>query len=61
MSYYVGTDLHSDNNYLGVIDKKDSRIFGKKLINDLDVILKELEPFKKEVKGQEESIVQDNS
>ena len=34
-----------------MIDKKDSRIFGKKLINDLDVILKELEPFKKEVKG----------
>ena len=51
MSYYVGIDLHSDNNYLGVIDKKDSRIFGKKLINDLGVILKELEPFKKEVKG----------
>ncbi|MBF8278434.1 MAG: family transposase [Candidatus Brocadiaceae bacterium] len=51
MSYYVGIDLHSDNNYLGLIDKKDSRIFGKKLINDLGVILKELEPFKKEVKG----------
>jgi len=30
MSYYVGIDLHSDNNYIGVIDKKDSRIFGKK-------------------------------
>ena len=42
---------HSNNNYLGVIDEKDSRIFGKKLINDLGVILKELEPFKKEVKG----------
>ena len=51
MSYYVGIDLHSDNNYTGVIDKRDSRIFGKKLPNDLDVIVKELEPFKKEIKG----------
>ena len=45
MSYYVGIDLHSDNSYIGVIDKKDSRIFGKKLPNDLGVILKELKPF----------------
>jgi hypothetical protein len=47
MSYYVGNDLHSDNNYRGVIDKKDSCIYGKKRHNDLGVILKELEPFKK--------------
>ncbi|KKO20119.1 MAG: hypothetical protein BROFUL_01161 [Candidatus Brocadia fulgida] len=31
MSYFVGIDLHSDNSYVGVIDKNDSRIFGKKL------------------------------
>ena len=23
MSYYVGIDLHSNNNYIGMIDKKD--------------------------------------
>jgi transposase len=51
MSYYVGIDLHSDNSYIGVIDKKDSRILGKKLPNDLGVILKELKPFKKEIQG----------
>ena len=51
MRYFVGIDLHSDNNYLGVIDKKDRRIFGKKLPNDLGVILEELEPFKKEIQG----------
>ncbi|MEK7789894.1 MAG: transposase, partial [Planctomycetota bacterium] len=51
MSYYVGIDLHSDNNYIGVIDKKDSRILGKKLPNDLDVILKALEPFQKKIQG----------
>ncbi len=31
MRYFVGIDLHSDNNYLGVIDRKDSRVLGKKL------------------------------
>ena len=51
MSYFVGIDLHSDNSYIGVIDKKDSRIFGKKLPNDLDVILKTLEPFQKKIQG----------
>ena len=51
MSYFVGIDLHSDNSYVGVIDKKDSRIFGKKLPNDLDVILKALEPFQKKIQG----------
>ena len=51
MSYYVGIDLHSDNSYIGVIDKKDSRILGKKLPNDLDVILKALEPFQKKIEG----------
>ncbi len=23
MSYYVGIDLHSDNNFIGIIDEKD--------------------------------------
>ncbi|KAB2833938.1 MAG: IS110 family transposase [Candidatus Brocadia sp.] len=43
--------LPSDNSYIGVIDKKDSRIFGKKLPNDLEVILKTLEPFQKKIQG----------
>lgn len=51
MSYFVGIDLHSDNSSVGVIDKKDSRIFGKKLLNDLDAILKALEPFQKKIQG----------
>ncbi|GAB61366.1 MAG: hypothetical protein DWB56_10040 [Candidatus Jettenia sp.] len=51
MSYFVGIDLHSDNSYIGVIDKKDSRVFGKKITNDLGVILKTLEPFQKKIEG----------
>ena len=51
MSYYVGIDLHSDNSYIGVLDEKDSRIFGKKLPNDLDLILRALKPLQKEIVG----------
>ena len=43
MRYFVGIDLHSDSNYTGVIDKKDSRIFGKKLPNDLGSDIKGIE------------------
>ncbi len=51
MSYYVGIDLHSDNNYIGIIDKKDCRILSKKLPNDLDTVLNTLKPFKSKIKG----------
>ncbi len=34
MSYYVGIDLHFDNNFVGIIDKKDCRILSKKMPND---------------------------
>ena len=46
MSYYVGIDLHSDNSFIGIIDKKDCRILSKKVPNDLDTVLNTLKPFK---------------
>ncbi|MCP5006278.1 MAG: IS110 family transposase [Planctomycetes bacterium] len=51
MSYYVGIDLHSDNNYIGILDKKDCRILSKKLPNDLGMVLDTLKPFKRKIKG----------
>ncbi len=51
MSYYVGIDLHSDNNFIGIIDKKDCRILSKKLPNDMDMVLNTLKPFKRKIKG----------
>ena len=51
MSYYVGIDLHSDNNFIGIIDKKDCRVLSKKLPNDLDIVLNTLKPFKRKIKG----------
>lgn len=46
---YTGIDLHSTNNHIGIIDQDDKHIFHKKLPNQADVILAELEPFKNEV------------
>lgn len=51
MSYYVGIDLHSDNNFIGIIDKKDCRILSKKIPNDLEMVLNTLKPFKSKIKG----------
>ena len=39
---YVGMDLHSSNTYTGIITKEFKRVFGKRLPNDLHVILNSL-------------------
>jgi len=36
---YAGVDLHSNNNYLGIIDQKDKRVYKKKLPNELPAVL----------------------
>ncbi|MEW6417686.1 MAG: IS110 family transposase [Nitrospirota bacterium] len=51
MKLYAGVDLHSNNNYLGIIDQKDKRVYKKKLPNALSEVLKELEPYRKELEG----------
>jgi len=51
MKLYAGIDLHSSNNYLGIIDEEDKRIYKQKLSNDLRKVLSALEPFKEEIEG----------
>ena len=51
MRVYAGIDLHSSNNYIGVIDEQDQRLYKKRLPNDLDTILSALAPFKKDLAG----------
>ena len=51
MRVYAGIDLHSSNNYVGVIDEQDRRLYRKRLPNDLDTILSVLAPFKKNLAG----------
>ena len=48
---YVGMDLHSRNTYTGIMTKEFKRVFGKRLTNDLPVILDALKPFRDEIQG----------
>jgi transposase len=51
MKLYAGIDLHANNNYLAIIDEKDTRMYKRKLPNQPDVILAEIEPFRKNISG----------
>ena len=51
METYTGIDLHSSNNFVGVIDSKDKRLYGKRHSNRLEDVLRVLEPFQESLKG----------
>lgn len=51
MRLYVGMDLHANNNFLAMVDKKGKRLDQKKLPNDLFVIQEFLKPRKKDIVG----------
>ena len=46
MEAYAGIDLHSSNNYIGVINGQAQRLYAKRLPNSINQILVALEPFK---------------
>jgi len=48
---YAGIDLHSSNNYIGVINEQDERLYSKRHPNQLGSVLNALEPFKKNLQG----------
>jgi transposase len=48
---YAGIDLHSSNNYLGIIDGQDKRLFNRRLPNCVSTIVKALEPYRKTLCG----------
>ena len=50
MDHYVGIDLHSDNNYIAIIDNDNKRVF-KKTKNDLRLVVESLKPYQKQING----------
>jgi transposase len=48
---YAGSDLHSNNNFLGIMDGQGKKVFKKRLSNDPRVVLDNLKPFQKEIVG----------
>jgi transposase len=51
MALYCGIDLHSNNNWLVVLDGPDKVVKDVKLPNDLAAVIRELEPYRDEVEG----------
>jgi transposase len=51
MQLYAGLDLHSRNTYIGIMDQEFKRLFGKRVLNKLPVILDTLAPFRDQLKG----------
>ena len=51
METYAGIDLHSSNNFIGVINDKDKILYGKRHANRLDDVLRALDPFQDSLKG----------
>jgi len=51
MQLYAGLDLHSRSTFVGILDQDLNRVFKKRMPNDLQRILADLEPFKKQLKG----------
>jgi transposase len=48
---YAAIDLHSSNNFTGVINEREERLYQKRLPNDAEVILRALAPFKENLEG----------
>jgi transposase len=48
---YAGSDLHGNNNLLGIIDGQGKRIYEKRLSNDSQLVREVLKPYKEEIIG----------
>ena len=48
---YAGSDLHGNNNLLGIVDEQGKRIFKKRVPNEPQLILEVLKPYKEEMVG----------
>ena len=51
MPLYAAIDLHSNNNFLVVIDEQDRVVFRRKQSNVLSLVLQAVEPFRGELSG----------
>jgi len=47
METYAGIDLHSSNNYIGIIDANDKRLYSKRHENRMEAC-----PFQKDTQGR---------
>ena len=48
---YAGSDLHGNNNLVGIIDGEGKKVFKKRLPNDPQLVREVFEPYKEEIVG----------
>jgi transposase len=48
---YAGSDLHGNNNLVGIIDGQGKKVFKKRLPNDPQLVREVFEPYKGEIVG----------
>lgn len=48
---YAGSDLHGNNNLVGIVDEEGKRIFKKRLPNDPQLVRDVFKPYKEEIVG----------
>lgn len=51
MGLYAAFDLHANNSQLGIVNEEGKRIHRKKLLNEPEAILRDLEPYRTEIVG----------
>lgn len=51
MELYSGIDLHANNHVVGIVDEKGKRVMKQKLVNDPELTLNLLEPYRAELVG----------
>lgn len=49
MRLYAASDLHSNNNLLVILDEQDHTVYERRLKNDLQLVLSELEPYREQL------------
>jgi transposase len=48
---YAGSDLHGNNNVMGIVDEQGKRIFKMRLPNESQLVLDVLKPYQEEIVG----------
>ncbi|MGB5200330.1 MAG: IS110 family transposase, partial [Sedimenticolaceae bacterium] len=51
MKLYGGIDLHSNNSVIALLDEEDREVYRRRLANDLEMVLSELEPYADAIAG----------
>lgn len=51
MKVHGGIDLHGNNNYIGLADERGRTLLERKMPNDLEKVLRTIEPFRAEIEG----------